>query len=92
MAWAIMPNHVHVVLKPLAGQELPKIVQSWKSFTAKEINRLLNRQGTLWMDEYYDHLIRDEKDFANQINYARDKSREGRSAGLAVVWREATTG
>ncbi len=70
VAWAIMPNHVHVVLKPLAGQELPKIVQSWKSFTSKEINRLLNRQGSLWMEEYYDHLIRDEKDFANQVEYA----------------------
>jgi valyl-tRNA synthetase len=70
LAWAVMPNHVHVVLKPLAGQELPKIVQSWKSFTSKEINRLLNRQGSLWMDEYYDHLIRDEKDFMNQVNYA----------------------
>ena len=69
VAWAIMPNHVHVVVRPFAGQELSKIVQSWKSFAAKEINRLLNRQGSLWMDEYYDHLIRDEKDLGNQVSY-----------------------
>ncbi|MEN6576514.1 MAG: valine--tRNA ligase [Phycisphaerales bacterium] len=70
VAWAIMPNHVHVIVRPFAGEELSKIVQSWKSFTAKEINRLLDRQGSLWMDEYYDHLIRDGKDLANQVGYA----------------------
>jgi valyl-tRNA synthetase len=69
VAWAVMPNHVHVILRLCAGQDLPKTVQSWKSFTAKEINRLLNRQGPLWMDEYFDHLIRDEEDLGNQINY-----------------------
>ena len=69
VAWAIMPNHVHVILKPFAGCELPKIVHSWKSFTSKQINRQLDRQGVLWMDEYYDHLIRDEEDFRNQVGY-----------------------
>ncbi|MGB2863303.1 MAG: valine--tRNA ligase [Sedimentisphaerales bacterium] len=69
IAWAVMPNHVHVILRPLAGHELPEIVHSWKSFTSKQINRRLDRQGSLWMDEYYDHLIRDEEDFRNQVDY-----------------------
>ncbi len=69
LAWAVMPNHVHAIVKPLANHELSKIVHSWKSFTAKEINTQLNRDGTVWMDEYYDHLIRDEKDFINQVTY-----------------------
>lgn len=33
MAWCIMPNHVHVLNKPL--QALSRIVQSWKSFTGR---------------------------------------------------------
>jgi len=69
VAWAVMPNHVHAIVRPLAGHELPKIIHSWKSFTSKQINRRLDRQGSLWMDEYYDHLIRDEEDFRNQIDY-----------------------
>lgn len=32
-AWCVMPNHVHVLIEPLAT--LPKIVQSWKSFTGR---------------------------------------------------------
>ncbi|MHC4368855.1 MAG: REP-associated tyrosine transposase [Planctomycetota bacterium] len=69
VAWAVMPNHVHAIIRPFPGHELSEIVQSWKSFTSKEINRRLGREGSVWMDEYYDHLIRNEKDFANQVDY-----------------------
>ena len=69
-AWCIMPNHVHVIVRPKGGYTLPQILHTWKSFTAKEANRLLNRQGPFWQPESYDHLIRDEEDFRNQIRYA----------------------
>jgi valyl-tRNA synthetase len=69
IAWAIMPNHVHAIIKPRPDYKLAEIVHSWKSFSAKEINKRLGREGSVWMDEYYDHLIRDEDDFNNQVNY-----------------------
>lgn len=69
VAWCIMPNHVHVIVEPLAGFELPGILHSWKSFSSNQANRLLGRTGAFWQPEYYDHLIRDEKDFACQIEY-----------------------
>jgi REP element-mobilizing transposase RayT len=36
-AWCIMPNHVHVLLQPLARNRLATIVHSQKSYTAKVI-------------------------------------------------------
>jgi valyl-tRNA synthetase len=69
IAWAVMPNHVHAVLKPYEGIELPDILHSWKSFTATKANKLLGRTGDFWHKEYYDHLICDEEDFFNQVNY-----------------------
>ena len=36
-AWVVMPNHVHVLIEPMAGKALADIVQSWKSYTAKLI-------------------------------------------------------
>jgi hypothetical protein len=57
-AWCVMPNHVHVVAQPRRGHDLPRILHSWKSFTASRINELLDRRGRLWQAEYYDHLIR----------------------------------
>jgi len=69
IAWAVMPNHVHAVIKPYQSVELPDILHSWKSYTANKANELLGKTGTFWQSEYYDHLIRDEEDFNHQINY-----------------------
>jgi REP element-mobilizing transposase RayT len=68
-AWTIMPNHVHVIATPLLDNTLSNIVHSWKSFTAKEANRVLNRTGPFWWREYFDRAIRDETHFANAIAY-----------------------
>jgi len=69
IAWCIMPNHVHVIVRPFDGYDLAGILHSWKSFTAKQANRLLGKDGAFWQEEYYDHIIRDEEDFQRQINY-----------------------
>jgi len=57
-AWCVMPNHVHVVLAPVAGHALAEILHSWKSFTAKKANRILGQSGAFWERESFDHLIR----------------------------------
>jgi REP element-mobilizing transposase RayT len=52
--------------------ELPEILHSWKSFTAKEANKLLRRSGDFWQAEYNDHLIRDEADLRHPVRYVLD--------------------
>ena len=42
LAWVIMPNHVHVLVEPLPGFSVGRIVQSWKSFTARRINLMMS--------------------------------------------------
>jgi REP element-mobilizing transposase RayT len=56
--WVIASNHVHVLIRPAPGLELSRLLHSWKSFTAKEINRHLGRSGTLWQKESHDHIVR----------------------------------
>ena len=70
LAWCVMPNHVHAVVQPLAGHELPQVVHAWKSFTAHRINEMLHRSGAVWQDEYYDHLVRHADDLVHCVNYA----------------------
>lgn len=53
--WVVMPNHVHVLVKTIKGYRIDKILHSWKSFTAIEINKKEGRTGILWMHESYDH-------------------------------------
>jgi putative DNA methylase len=68
-AWVVMPNHVHVLLTLLEGHSLSSIVHSWKSFTAKEANRALGREGQFWQVEYFDRFIRNEKHFVAALEY-----------------------
>jgi REP element-mobilizing transposase RayT len=69
LAWCVMPNHVHAVARPVERHELSTIVHSWKSFTANEANKVLVRKGQFWQEEYYDHLIRSERDLRRCIEY-----------------------
>ena len=68
-AWCIMPNHVHGLLQPLEGYHLPAIMHSWKSYTAKRINSLCQRSGSLWQSESFDRYIRDERHLLGTIEY-----------------------
>ena len=71
-AWCIMPNHVHVIFQILAGHTLSKILQGWKSFTSHAINKNLGTQGQLWQSDCYNHIIRSEKEYYQQIRYVWD--------------------
>ena len=74
LAWSIMPNHVHVVVQPFGGHPLSSIVHSWKRYSAREANKLLDRGGSFWQVEYYDHLIRDKNDLLHHIEYTWNNS------------------
>lgn len=74
--WIIMPNHVHVLIRPFEGQSLSKIIHSWKSYTALKANQILNRKGKFWMADYYDRYIRNEQHFFNVIRYIQNNDKE----------------
>jgi leucyl-tRNA synthetase len=68
----VMPNHVHVVFKPLGENKICDILQSWKSFSAKAINKATQRTGTVWQPEYFDRLIRSETHFRTVMDYVSE--------------------
>ncbi len=78
-AFVIMPNHVHVLVKPLTGHELREIVHSWKSYTAKRINQQLDQTGQVWEHESFDHLLRSVQQLDRLRDYIRDNPK---AAGL----------
>ncbi len=69
-AWVVMPNHVHAVLWPMPNYMLSAIVQSWKRYTSREANRILNRTGQpFWQPEPYDRWIRNDEEHARCCRY-----------------------
>ena len=71
VSYVVMPNHIHVLFRPLHEHSVGRIVKSWKSFSAREVNKRLGKTGSLWMDEYWDRLIRDEAHFEYVRDYIR---------------------
>ncbi|MDE2926802.1 MAG: transposase [Acidobacteriota bacterium] len=71
-AFVVMPNHVHVLFRPLGSHRLGNILRSWKLFTARQINRTTGRSGKLWEKDYWDRLIRDEMHFMKCLEYIRE--------------------
>jgi REP element-mobilizing transposase RayT len=68
-AFVLMPNHVHAVIKPAAGYDLSMLLQGIKGVSANRCNRLLRDKSAFWMDESYDHIIRDAEELAAFRNY-----------------------
>jgi len=90
LAYSVMPNHVHVLIQLLMVDKgivypLAKITQNWKRYSAKQINQLLEREGTFWQAESYDHVIRNEKEYGHFIQYILDNPV---NAGLVTSWQD----
>jgi REP element-mobilizing transposase RayT len=76
--YAVMPNHVHVLLEPIPEHSLGNIAGSWKRFTAREINKLTGSEGTLWQHESFDHLVRDAGSLEGFRRYIRQNPEKAR--------------
>jgi REP element-mobilizing transposase RayT len=94
-AFVVMPNHVHVLVtpteggaKPFVSNSLPKILHSWKSFTAHRMVQEHGLAAPFWMDENFDHLVRSEAQWRHFRNYIRENPRKGRLRVGEFTWWE----
>ena len=89
-AFCVMPNHVHLVCTPLEKQgggyhSLTAILHSLKRYTAREANKILERQGAFWQQESYDHVVRDEGELRRIVDYVLNNPVK---AGMVSTWEE----
>jgi putative transposase len=65
--FAVMPDHVHLLIAPAINESTAKCVQYLKggySFAAQK-----QPSGEIWHSGYHEHRIRDQEDFRNQLLY-----------------------
>jgi REP element-mobilizing transposase RayT len=74
-AAVVMPDHVHTLVQPMTlpqsdgVYDLAEIIHSVKSFSVHQINRQRGRRGSLWQDERFDRIVRDEEEFLEKWQY-----------------------
>lgn len=85
-SYCIMPNHVHVLLSHLPNAPLlPWILRDHKGYTANQCNRILNRKGSFWESETYDHVVRNTEEFGRIRQYILNNPVK---AGFVTKWED----
>lgn len=67
----VMPDHLHkIICLPKNNKiKISRIMQTYKSLTDRKINQTNKIYTKLWHRGFYDHIIRNEKDFIEKFNY-----------------------
>lgn len=81
-AWVLLPDHLHCIWTlPLGDSDYAKRWAMIKRVVTKQCKAVLHEEalltqakqrrneGTLWQRRYWEHLIRDEADYARHVDY-----------------------
>jgi REP element-mobilizing transposase RayT len=69
VAYVVMDDHAHAVLTLLGDSVLNKIIHSWKSFSANQIQHQMNKRGSIWQPNYWDKTIYGIDDMCQYTKY-----------------------
>ncbi|HSK08944.1 MAG TPA: transposase [Vicinamibacterales bacterium] len=67
-AFVVMDDHVHVLVEPVSAP-LDRLVRSWKSSSAHQLQRLHRRTAPVWQTESFDRPITGGEDLRLQAEY-----------------------
>jgi len=67
-AYVVMDDHVHVIVVPTIIP-LPRLVHSWKSFTAHQMQRLHRRVGQIWLEGALQQPLVTDEELRQKIEY-----------------------
>jgi REP element-mobilizing transposase RayT len=96
-ACCVMPTHIHLLVdtKDIPpppptkdGKQHTSLSQALfllKGRSARLSNQILNRKGTFWRHESYDHVVRDEKELERILGYILNNPVK---AGMVNHWQE----
>jgi putative transposase len=67
--YVVMPNHVHLLATFPDEEAMLAQCESWRHYTATEINHTLGRKGRFWQQDGFDHLVRSVEQFDHVRRY-----------------------
>lgn len=75
-AAVVMLDNVHLLIRPLTGYEMSRVMKGIKGVSARMINALRGTTGTVWQDESWDRIMRDADEFQEKLQYMADNPRK----------------
>lgn len=70
-AYVFLPDHFHLLIQTGESTDISSIIKSFKwNFSLNyKAAHAVKGSVSLWQHGFYDHVIRDETDFANHVHY-----------------------
>jgi type I restriction enzyme R subunit len=85
--FAIMPTHLHLLYLPKIDKALESQIRQWKSYTSRELNKLLNLKGPVWQKGYWDRLMRNPIELYRVFRYIKQNpAKAGIAPGEFLYW------
>jgi len=91
MSAVVMPDHVHLILTPLIDERrketfsLIEIMRGIKGAAGRRINQQMRRDGAVWQEESFDHVLRCSEGLDAKVEYVLQNPVR---RGLVADWRE----
>lgn len=82
-----MSNHLHLLMRNEEGwtREMLEDLARFKNYTAREAYKVLDRTGSFWAREDFDHWIRSREKFEGTVRYVANNPVK---AGLVERWED----
>ena len=80
-AICILPDHIHMIIKPYEIKDYPKIIQQLKRYFSQNIDKsnlsnyaltsgnIKRKESDIWQHRYWEPTIIDEKDLNKHLDY-----------------------
>jgi putative transposase len=71
LSFVIMPDHMHLIIIP-RGKNISECMKSIKGFSARRINSVLDRKGSIWQNGFYGYILDSEEKVLSRMRDIED--------------------
>ena len=85
LALAILPNHIHVVVRVEGDPDGADVLRDFKSYASRRLNEVYGKpaSGSWWSESGSRRVLRDESNVIAAVRYVREQE------GALLVWAVA---
>ena len=71
LSFVIMPDHMHLIIIP-RDKNISQCMKSIKGFSARRINCVIDRKGSIWQNGFFDYILDSEEKVFSRMRYIED--------------------
>ncbi len=73
LGYVFLPDHFHFIIQPTSESNFSDVMHSLKPNFTKEFKKMIglspSQSAKFWQKRFWDHVIRDDRDFENHLHY-----------------------